>query len=315
MTCLFLGGAAKGLARPQSVTIRNGCTAGPLTVARPSDTVSLTRGQCYKSGRPIATVVPYRYTQSDDEGVVCGSVSGKTGRSFTPRISGTYSVRATFTVTPKYKDSGIRPKSVSSQLLMSHSRLKCGKLDPANPPGFAQMCDYQFNDPQNPADNCGSVIKSANSTYMGNYPTWNSKPRVDGLTIKAPTFVSPSGRCTQMNQISQSRGFRWMGQPIFTAYWDCDDGLSIAPLVYLYYYGPGASSATCSFGERNLNLGGEYTQFTLPDVSTSWGGTLYVVWKMLVSYNQGPYVAHVFADKMIPLSGTTDACAELSRRS
>jgi len=197
--------------------------------------------------------------------------------------------------------------------------LQCGKLMPESLPGFAQMCDYQFSDPAFPDDNCGSVIKTPGSGYTGEYPMWSSKPRYVNFTVYAPSFVSPSGSCKQVGQSPRNGGFTWMANAVFTAYWVCPDGLSIFPLVYVYYYAPGSDTsgpATCGFGESNLPLGAEYTQFQLPFASVGWGGTLRIVWKMLVSYHNGAFISHMFADKTITFTnGSRNACTDMSYRS
>jgi hypothetical protein len=107
-----------------------------------------------------------------------------------------------------------------------------------------------------------------------------------------------------------------MDQPAFSAYWTCTDGLSLIPFVSLFYFAPDAQGLTCSFGFRNLVLGGQFTQFKLPADATDWNGTLDVVWKMVISDKTGP-VGYVFADTIISLkgSGTVKACQELAKHS
>jgi len=288
------------------------------------DRISLASAECFSGGNAIPAIVRYRYTQLDDGGAQCGSFAG-TGRSFTARLAGTFSVGAQFIVAPKDKNSSVPPRSTFRELTLGHAQLRCDKLDPARPPETIDMCAYQFN-AATTSDTCGSIIKSPNSTYAGPYPSWSSRPKVGGLwsspstvggqIVYAPRFVSPSGRCMQRAQVSVSLHTTWMDQPAFSAYWTCTDGLSLIPFVSLFYVAPGAQTATCSFSFKNLVLGGEFTQFKLPADAADWNGTLDVVWKMVISNKSGP-VASVFADTIIPLkgSGTVNACQELAKHS
>jgi hypothetical protein len=323
----FVGGlvvSAPGRAEHRAHRSSTACTAGRILAVHRTDRISLATAGCVSGGKAIPTIVRYSYTQLDDGGAQCGSFAG-TGRSFTARLAGTFSVEAQFIVAPKDKSSSVPPRSTFAQLTLGHGQLRCEKLDPARPPEVIDMCAYQFN-PANTSDTCGSIIRSPNSTYAGAYPSWSSRPIVGGLwsfpstvggqTIYAPRFVSPSGRCTQRAQVPLSLHATWMDQPAFSAYWTCTDGLSLIPFVSLFYFAPDAQGLTCSFGFRNLVLGGQFTQFKLPADATDWNGTLDVVWKMVISDKTGP-VGYVFADTIISLkgSGTVKACQELAKHS
>jgi hypothetical protein len=323
----FVGGlvvSAPGRAGHRAQRSSTACTAGRIVAVRRTDRISLASAGCFSGGKAIPTIVRYRYTQSDDGGAQCGSFAG-TGRSFTARLAGTFSVEAQFIVTPKVKSSTVPSHSKFAQLTLGHAQLRCEKLDPARPPEAIDMCAYAFQ-PANTSDICGSIVRSPTSTYAGEYPMWSSMPILGGLwsfpttvgdqTVYAPRFVSPSGRCMQRPRVPLSVHATWMDQPAFSAYWTCTDGLSLIPFVSLFYFAPGAQTLTCSFGFNSLVLGGGFTQFKLPADATDWNGTLDVVWKMVISY-QRRFVAHVFADTIIPLkgSGTVDACQELARHS
>jgi len=310
MAALLSHGTARGAART------TGCFVRPPSLNFNKSKL-VAGGYCVVGGQKVSSVIHYGVTQEDSSRYACGQTLNGVG-STVPLKSGIYQVTSTFMVASRSKFKGkiLRSRPLTSTLLIGSRVLQCGKLNQTNTPTTTKVCDYQqiytFPDVA-----CGSLIKSPNSGYTGGYPMWSSKPFYQNFTVYAPSFISPSGSCSRVGDPPNSEhpAFTWMGTGVFRAYWNCSDGLSIFPLLYVYYYAPGANPdgpATCSYGEQNLWLGGEYSQFQLPLDSVGWGGKLYVEWRMLVSYHHGAYISQTYADKVISFTGSNNACYDMS---
>ncbi len=291
----------------KAATVKNGCTAGPVSVSGSSNKVSI-KGECYKAGHTIPTIVRYGYTQSDDAGALCGSVTGKTGRSFIPKIAGTYAVRVAITVGPAGKNTGIRPRKLTANLVLSDTQLQCGQVVVGHYPTIAQLCDFELD--RQLYTPCGSVWQLDTSIPSQTSPMWSSKPRLKGLVVLAPSLISPSGNCQVKNALPASTNGTMMGQPQQAEYWHCSDGFSIFPRVDLQFIPTDGSPACTLSGLHDLLYGGEYTKFSLPPDSAQWGGELRIIWKMQANKDLDTYVNN--ADKSVTFSGGSgNACNEL----
>jgi len=289
----------------RAVTSKNACYAG-VPRLNAAKTRVVDSGYCVVNGKRVTASFRYGVSQADSYQNPCGKTLTGTGAAAV-LASGVYKVTATFQAV-KLGATVIRSKPVTKSFVLGSRVLQCGKLDPNNTPLWPQVCDYPFN-PADTTDVCGKIVTDKPSGIV-NFPMWGSRPQVDGLTVRMPDLLTPSGGCKMKTQIPASKGFKLMGSPIFSAFYDCPDGFHLAPFVYIYYDAPGSSVTTCSLTDKNIRGSNQLTQFTLPASSADWGGNLYVVWKMLI-FNKDGLVAHIFSDKTITLKGNRNACPQL----
>lgn len=318
-----------------SLKVNSGCKilAPPQVGPSPTNTVSM-KGECFKAGHTILTVVKYSYQQTDYAGAECNSVSNKPGRSFIPQTKGTFYVLANFTVAPLYKSSGVKPRSTGwIQLKLGHWQLQCGKLDASSSPSPGSLCDFSLphlpvsaslmqNSGGNVAnDVCGQVTRD--HSYQGQIPQWNGLPLIVGNSVFSPSIASPGGSCVVKPQGPKGQ---WMAQTVQYETWVCAGGFVVAPMVTVYYYPPG-STAVCqgakarpsddfTAGEDTLFQGGEYAHFSLPADWQTWGGKLIIVYTSQI-FDQGGLltnrtIGHEYAGRTVNLSGSANGCAELT---
>lgn len=326
---LFSTGAS---ARPRIILGFTGCKAGEIRVGpSPTNTVSLSSSRCYRDGRPILTLVRYSYKQTDYGGADCGTqLNNRPGPNFIPRVKNTFFVWVNFTVMPKYKSSGARPKSTGWQkLILGHWQLQCGRSYAGAEPNPASICDdtavalvAQYDPKQLGNLPCGIAIRD-DYQFFGWLPRYTSRPVIIGNTVYSPPLATPGSDCKAYPQ--GARRFKWMGFPIRFENYRCGEmGVSSQPFVY---YLPPNSTQLChdsiwpkyrdvyySVGSYNLPYS-VVSHFQLPDDWRNWGGRLVIAYKGLFfkwpGYNNKD-AGHEFSVSEIKLTGTADGCAELT---
>ena len=296
-----VGGTAGQASGPRAEAIAAADTGCVLQAPRLSSGLVSDSARCQSNGKPVLARLSYTYRQLDQQKSVCSAADG-TGASFKPKIPGTYTLQVTFTAKPAVRNSLVRV-SRSKSFALGSRVTNCTKLKSSNPLPPEQMCGYQFST----GETCGVAVRKTSDTEP--LPTWDSKPTIVGNTVYAPTFASLSARCSETVQVPLSKHLTWLGEPVYSAYYTCGNGMLLAPQVFVYYAPNGVfDNSSCSAKTNTIQLGGEFTRFSVP---ADWGGNLAVVWEMLI-YDKGLFLGYIYADNSFQLTGTVNGCPELT---
>ena len=308
--------------------VANGCVAGvPKMGPSPSFSVTLSKHQCYKSGRAIPTGVSYVYKQLDYGESACGSVVSNRGPAFTPRLNTTYYVLADFTVRPLKTTVGVKSKSTGwTRLQMGRWQLQCGRY-PSVMPSRSDVCGI------NPDAQRGDG--SYECEYRVDDPAYASKslPRFGGMPMQLgnavypPKLIMPSGTCTE-RIIFRSH---LMGVQNNVASWSCPDHMLVDTELIIYYFPPGSSSVCVgphvtssnpyTVGPQTTVPDERFTRVQLPQAASNWGGHAQFVFHETVHPKDGTLqvngapltIAEQWSNLDVQFPGTANGCAQMTQ--